>query len=107
MDWYRLCLYWALKPSHCELFLFSPIPMFFHKSLSLAEDWTRVSVSEVFMGQHFCDNDNMAVNPSESGFVTLASIESGFVNNDIYEFSPDPMGRSKESGWVENEIYGY
>lgn len=56
MDWYRLCLYWALKPSHCELFLFSPIPMFFHKSLSLAEDWTRVSVSEVFMGQHFYDN---------------------------------------------------
>ncbi|XP_019509240.1 PREDICTED: layilin isoform X1 [Hipposideros armiger] len=54
-----------------------------------------------------CDYDNMAVNPSESGFVTLASIESGFVTNDIYEFSPDRMGRSKESGWVENEIYGY
>ncbi|XP_076969107.1 layilin isoform X1 [Tamandua tetradactyla] len=54
-----------------------------------------------------CDYDNMAVNPSESGFVTLASMESGFVTNDIYEFSPDRMGRSKESGWVENEIYGY
>lgn len=49
----------------------------------------------------------MAVNTSESGFVTLASIESGFVTNDIYEFSPDRMGRSKESGWVENDIYGY
>ncbi|XP_027628671.1 layilin isoform X2 [Tupaia chinensis] len=54
-----------------------------------------------------CDYDNMAVNPSESGFVTLASMESGFVTNDIYEFSPDRIGRSKESGWVENEIYGY
>ncbi|KAM5245750.1 layilin isoform 3-T3 [Ctenodactylus gundi] len=53
------------------------------------------------------DYDNMAVNPSESGFVTLASVESGFVTNDIYEFSPDQRGRSKESGWVENEIYGY
>uniref|UniRef100_A0A2K6GG10 Layilin n=1 Tax=Propithecus coquereli TaxID=379532 RepID=A0A2K6GG10_PROCO len=54
-----------------------------------------------------CDYDNMAVNPSESGFVTLVSVESGFVTNDIYESSPDRMGRSKESGWVENEIYGY
>ncbi|XP_038179374.1 LOW QUALITY PROTEIN: layilin [Arvicola amphibius] len=52
-----------------------------------------------------CDYDNMAVNPSESGFMTLASMESGFVTNDIYEFSPDRVGRSKESGWVENEIY--
>uniref|UniRef100_A0A673UF25 Layilin n=1 Tax=Suricata suricatta TaxID=37032 RepID=A0A673UF25_SURSU len=54
-----------------------------------------------------CDYDTMAVNPSESGFVTLASVESGFVTNDIYEFSSDRTGRSKESGWVENEIYGY
>lgn len=53
------------------------------------------------------DYDNMAVNPSESGFVTLASTESGFVTNDIYEFSPERIGKSKESGWVENEIYGY
>ncbi|XP_054549060.1 layilin-like isoform X2 [Talpa occidentalis] len=53
------------------------------------------------------DYDNVAVNPSESGFVTLASVESGFVTNDIYEFSPERTGRSKESGWVENEIYGY
>nr|XP_031299184.1 layilin [Camelus dromedarius] len=54
-----------------------------------------------------CDYDNMAVNPSESGFVTLVSVEGGFVTNDVYEFSPDRAGRSKESGWVENEIYGY
>lgn len=55
-----------------------------------------------------CGSDHGAVNPSESGFVTLASIESGFVTNDIYEFSPDPrLGRGKECGWVENEIYGY
>ncbi|XP_050012368.1 layilin isoform X4 [Alexandromys fortis] len=52
-----------------------------------------------------CDYDTMAVNPSESGFMTLASMESGFVTNDIYEFSPNRTGRSKESGWVENEIY--
>ncbi|KAF6333293.1 layilin [Rhinolophus ferrumequinum] len=67
----------------------------------------RVCSGEATPDDMCCDYDNMAVNPSESGFVTLASIESGFVNNDIYEFSPDPMGRSKESGWVENEIYGY
>ncbi|CAK6448785.1 unnamed protein product [Pipistrellus nathusii] len=55
-----------------------------------------------------CDSEDRAVNPSESGFVTLASIESGFVTNDIYEFSPDHrLGRSQECGWVENEIYGY
>ncbi|XP_036283317.1 layilin isoform X8 [Pipistrellus kuhlii] len=55
-----------------------------------------------------CDSEDRAVNPSESGFVTLASIESGFVTNDIYEFFPDHrLGRSKECGWVENEIYGY
>lgn len=49
----------------------------------------------------------MAVNTSESGFVTLESTESGFVTNDIYELSNDRLGRSKESTWVENEIYGY
>ncbi|XP_068936690.1 layilin isoform X4 [Petaurus breviceps papuanus] len=54
-----------------------------------------------------CDYDNIVVNASESGFVTLASMESGFVANDIYELSPERIGRSKESGWVENEIYGY
>ncbi|KAM9079115.1 layilin [Megaptera novaeangliae] len=54
-----------------------------------------------------CDYDNVAMNPSESGFLTLVSTESGFVNNDVYEFSPDRVGRSKEAEWVENEIYGY
>ncbi|XP_054853121.1 layilin [Eublepharis macularius] len=53
------------------------------------------------------DYDNMAVNTSESGFVTLASTESGFVTNDIYELYNERVGRSKESTWVENEIYGY
>eukprot|EP00069_Balaena_mysticetus_P018751 bmy_11671T0 len=54
-----------------------------------------------------CDYDNVAMNPSESGFLTLVSMESGFVTNDVYEFSPDRVGRSKEAEWVENEIYGY
>ncbi|XP_020648625.3 layilin [Pogona vitticeps] len=53
------------------------------------------------------DYDNMAINASESGFVTLASMESGFVTNDIYELCNDRVGKSKESTWVENEIYGY
>uniref|UniRef100_A0A8D2D3B2 Layilin n=1 Tax=Sciurus vulgaris TaxID=55149 RepID=A0A8D2D3B2_SCIVU len=67
----------------------------------------RVCSGEATPDNLSCDYDNMAVNPSESEFVTLASVESGFVTNDIYEFSPDRMGRSKECGWVENEIYGY
>ncbi|RMB91995.1 hypothetical protein DUI87_31524 [Hirundo rustica rustica] len=41
------------------------------------------------------------------GLVTLASAESGFVTNDIYELCGDRVGRSKESAWVDNEIYGY
>ncbi|XP_006890828.1 PREDICTED: layilin [Elephantulus edwardii] len=67
----------------------------------------RVCSEEATPDDMSCDYDNMAVNPSESGFVTLASTESGFVTNDIYELSPERMGRSRESGWVENEIYGY
>ncbi|XP_029139292.1 layilin [Protobothrops mucrosquamatus] len=59
-------------------------------------------------GDDLCgDYDNTAVNSSESGFVTLASTESGFVTNDIYELCNDRVGQSKESAWVENEIYGY
>ncbi|XP_032084784.1 layilin isoform X1 [Thamnophis elegans] len=59
-------------------------------------------------GEDLCgDYDNMVVNNSESGFVTLASTESGFVTNDIYELCHDRVGPSKESAWVENEIYGY
>ncbi|XP_061448364.1 layilin isoform X2 [Rhineura floridana] len=49
------------------------------------------------------DYDNMAVNTSESGFVTLASTESGFVTNDIYELCNDRVGRSKESAWYNFE----
>ncbi|XP_009075579.1 PREDICTED: layilin, partial [Acanthisitta chloris] len=53
------------------------------------------------------DYEDAAMNTSSSGFVTLASTESGFVTNDIYELCGDRVGRSKESTWVENEIYGY
>ncbi|XP_066463063.1 layilin [Eleutherodactylus coqui] len=53
------------------------------------------------------DYDNIAGHHSESGFVTLASTESGFVTNELYELCNDRYGRSTESGWVENEIYGY
>lgn len=67
----------------------------------------RVHSGEATPDDVSCDYDNMAVNPSESGFLTLESMESGFVTNDIYECSLDRMGRSKESGWVENDIYGY
>lgn len=62
---------------------------------------------EVIFEEMFCDYDNMVVNLFESGFVILVSMESGFVINDIYEFFSDRTGRSKEFGWVENEIYGY
>ncbi|EDL95491.1 similar to layilin (predicted) [Rattus norvegicus] len=65
----------------------------------------RVCSGEAMPDDTSCDYDNMVINPSESGLVTLASMEGRFVTNDIYEFSPDRMGRSKESGWVENEIY--
>ncbi|KAG8434489.1 hypothetical protein GDO86_012750 [Hymenochirus boettgeri] len=53
------------------------------------------------------DYDNIGKNHSESGFVTLASTESGFVTNELYELSHYRYGRSTESGWVDNEIYGY
>ncbi|XP_073441234.1 layilin isoform X2 [Dendrobates tinctorius] len=53
------------------------------------------------------DYDNIAGHHSESGFITLASTESGFVTNELYELSHDRYGKSTESGWVENEIYGY
>ncbi|NWW46386.1 LAYN protein, partial [Pedionomus torquatus] len=53
------------------------------------------------------DCDAAAMNMSRDGFVKLASTESGFVTNDIYELCGDHVGRSKESAWVENEIYGY
>ncbi|NXM79747.1 LAYN protein, partial [Oenanthe oenanthe] len=45
--------------------------------------------------------------PSSPALVTLGSTESGFVTNDIYELCGERVGRSKESTWVDNEIYGY
>ncbi|XP_021140964.2 layilin isoform X4 [Columba livia] len=53
------------------------------------------------------DYGNTAMSTPTHGFVTLAKTESGFVTNDIYELCGDHVGRSKESAWVENEIYGY
>ncbi|NXL86175.1 LAYN protein, partial [Alectura lathami] len=44
---------------------------------------------------------------TSSGRVTLAGAESGFVTNDIYELCGERVGRSQQSAWVENEIYGY
>lgn len=54
------------------------------------------------------DYDNLAGRDTESGFVTLASTESGFVTNDMY----DPLqGRGsgryyRDQGWMD-ELYGY
>ncbi|NXC36069.1 LAYN protein, partial [Campylorhamphus procurvoides] len=44
---------------------------------------------------------------SEGTAGTTPSTQSGFVTNDIYELCGDRVGRSTESTWVENEIYGY
>ncbi|XP_017934066.1 layilin [Manacus vitellinus] len=44
-----------------------------------------------------------APRPPSSGF----GPESGFVTNDIYELCGERVGRSQESTWVDNEIYGY
>ncbi|NXH94356.1 LAYN protein, partial [Pachycephala philippinensis] len=51
--------------------------------------------------------DPEGLNTSSSGSVTLGSSESGFVTNDIYELCGHRVGRSQESTWVDNEIYGY
>ncbi|XP_036381296.1 layilin [Megalops cyprinoides] len=53
------------------------------------------------------DYDNLAGRDTESGFVTLASTESGFVTNDIYETCQSRGRYYRETGWVDNEIYGY
>ncbi|XP_007245297.3 layilin isoform X1 [Astyanax mexicanus] len=56
------------------------------------------------------DYDNLGGRDTESGFVTLASTESGFVTNDIYEASCHGRGSLKyyrEHGWLDNELYGY
>ncbi|NXM31870.1 LAYN protein, partial [Oxyruncus cristatus] len=49
------------------------------------------------------DGEEAATDTSSGGFVA----ESGFVTNDIYELCGHRVGRSKESTWVDNEIYGY
>ncbi|NXF09767.1 LAYN protein, partial [Smithornis capensis] len=51
--------------------------------------------------------EEAARDTSPRGLGTLASTASGFVTNDIYELCGHRVGRSKESTWVENEIYGY
>ncbi|XP_018610660.1 layilin isoform X2 [Scleropages formosus] len=53
------------------------------------------------------DYDNLTGRDTESGFVTLASTESGFVTNDIYETCHSRGRYCRETGWVDNEIYGY
>ncbi|XP_076867171.1 layilin isoform X2 [Brachyhypopomus gauderio] len=57
------------------------------------------------------DYDNLAGRgDTESGFVTLASTESGFVANDIYETCTAGRSGSKyyrEHSWLDNELYGY
>ncbi|XP_072549831.1 layilin [Salminus brasiliensis] len=56
------------------------------------------------------DYDNLGGRDTESGFVTLASTESGFVTNDIYETTCHGRGSLKyyrEHGWLDNELYGY
>ncbi|NXM73429.1 LAYN protein, partial [Serilophus lunatus] len=52
-------------------------------------------------------SEGAALDTSSSGFGPLTSTESGFVTNDIYELCGNRVGRSKESTWVENDIYGY
>ncbi|NXF77718.1 LAYN protein, partial [Sclerurus mexicanus] len=52
-------------------------------------------------------SEGAAVATPSGGCGTLAGPESGFVTNDIYELCGDRVGRSKESTWVDNEIYGY
>ncbi|XP_062845242.1 layilin [Trichomycterus rosablanca] len=53
--------------------------------------------------------DNLGTRDTESGFVTLASTESGFVPNEIYEACQGRTGSRyyKEHGWLDNELYGY
>ncbi|NXK91235.1 LAYN protein, partial [Formicarius rufipectus] len=52
-------------------------------------------------------SDGAAPKPPSSCGGTSASSDSGFVTNDIYELCGDRVGRSQESTWVDNEIYGY
>ncbi|XP_060768262.1 layilin [Neoarius graeffei] len=53
--------------------------------------------------------DNLGGHDTESGFVTLASTESGFMTNDIYEpYQNRPSTRyHREHSWLDNELYSY
>ncbi|XP_012677371.2 layilin isoform X2 [Clupea harengus] len=54
------------------------------------------------------DYDNLAGRDTESGFVTLASTESGFVTNDIYDMCQmRGSGRyHRDTEWMDS-VYGY
>ncbi|XP_059405869.1 layilin-like isoform X2 [Carassius carassius] len=54
------------------------------------------------------DYDNLAGRDTESGFVTLASTESSFVTNDLYDtLQGRGSGRYyRDQGWMD-ELYGY
>lgn len=53
--------------------------------------------------------DNLGGHDTESGFVTLASTESGFVTNDLYESYQNRSSTRypKEHSWLDNELYSY
>ncbi|TSP36126.1 Layilin [Bagarius yarrelli] len=53
--------------------------------------------------------DNLGGHDTESGFVTLASTESGFVTNEIYESYQNHSSTryQREHSWLDNELYTY
>ncbi|XP_027034558.1 layilin [Tachysurus fulvidraco] len=53
--------------------------------------------------------DNLGGKDTESGFVTLASTESGFVSNDMYESYQNRSSTRyhRENSWLDNELYSY
>ncbi|KAK3509112.1 hypothetical protein QTP70_020222 [Hemibagrus guttatus] len=53
--------------------------------------------------------DNLGGHDTESGFVTLASTESGFVTNDIYDSYQNHSSTRyhREHSWLDNELYSY
>ncbi|XP_063058722.1 layilin [Engraulis encrasicolus] len=55
------------------------------------------------------DYDNLAGRDTESGFVTLASTESGFVTNDMYDMCQlRGSGRyHRDTAWLDSDMYGY
>ncbi|NWX89071.1 LAYN protein, partial [Nothoprocta pentlandii] len=56
----------------------------------------------------FCTREHNMLDSLSGDYEDVAmNTPSGFVTNDIYELCGDRVGRSKESAWVENEIYGY